>query len=330
MQNKLISLTQVLLNPSSDRTTLEKKLSDLARLFEMHSVVKIEPAPSEHKETLLEHGVALSPEGAARCLLEPYRTSHFLQGIHQAIKDHLSKFSHPIHILYAGTGPFGSLLIPLLPLFNHKKIQVTLLDYHEESLESVKRIVKAFHLENYIKSYTQADATIYQHPKNDPIHIIISETMTAGLEKEMQVPITLNLAPQLIDNGCFIPEEITVNALLINPENAFIQIGKNANWKETIDLGTVFRLNKSLACDFLHLKQQQSIPANEVCFPKQIKDGMQPFLSTEIIIYKTTKLSGYQSTLNHLIGFPAVDGKLAGRHIRLSYDLQKPLGLRAY
>ncbi len=87
-----------------------------------------------------------------------------------------------IEILYAGCGPFAPLALPLATQFTASQIRFTLLDIHSRSLESVKTIVQAFGMEDFVKEYVQEDATVFVHPA--PAHLIIIETMQRGLEKE--------------------------------------------------------------------------------------------------------------------------------------------------
>lgn len=63
------------------------------------------------------------------------RSKLFMSGIYQAICDVFERRDEggdrgheEVHILYAGTGPYGLLLVPILPLFAEKNIHVTLLE----------------------------------------------------------------------------------------------------------------------------------------------------------------------------------------------------------
>jgi len=67
--------------------------------------------------TITQKGKAVSMTTAAQCAEEYMRTQVFLRGVHQAIQDQLSQHKS-IHILYAGTGPFGLLVLPLLHAFS--------------------------------------------------------------------------------------------------------------------------------------------------------------------------------------------------------------------
>lgn len=161
--------------------------------------------------TIINGGIALSSQHALDCLGDHLRTVRFIKGIHQAIKDSIKKFTkQPIEIIYAGCGPAAPLIIPLLTLFKSKEISITLIDINNTSITSVKKIINVLRCEEYFKEYLLTDATTYKHDIDTPPHIIISETMDKGLIKEPQVRIMQNLAPQLIAEGVFIPQEINI------------------------------------------------------------------------------------------------------------------------
>jgi hypothetical protein len=159
----------------------------------------------------LKNGIALSIKNAADCIKDYKRTACFLRGIHKAIIECIKRFPNTeLNILYAGCGPYAPLLLPLLSLFKPEDINVTLIDINQSSIDSIKNIVVELGYEAYISSSIVANAIQYKHPDDTPLHIVITETMFHALTKEPQVAITQNLAPQLIDGGILIPEEINI------------------------------------------------------------------------------------------------------------------------
>lgn len=166
---------------------------------------------SLNKETITQGGIALSLTSARDCIKDPIRTVRFLKGIYEGVSTIKEKFKNEkITILYAGCGPLGTLIIPILHLFSPDDIEVILLDIHKQSIISVKKIIENLGYESYIKSFIVADATTYQHTKEKKLHIVITETMDRALINEPQVAITTNLSKQLHKNGILIPQEITV------------------------------------------------------------------------------------------------------------------------
>lgn len=326
-RDKLKTFTKILLDKNQSDDKLEAVVKQLATLFEENSCINKENNESFYIESALSNGLALSPDKAALCALEPLRVSYFLRGIYKAINDVLSNPSETVNILYAGSGPYGTLLIPLLPFFSSKDIQVTILDYHQTSLDSVKNIVGFFDLDEYIKDYVQADASVYKYPKDEPLHVVISETMTASLQKEMQVPITLNLSPQLIDGGVFIPENIALKGIYLNPKEAFIQMGSDAYWDKDKVFATVFEINKQKGIEYNFYLDKEYIPANKIALPKDIQKDFHPFLLTEITVYDDIKMDGFQCSLNHLLSFPSDGLEKKDSELELVYNLGENPGI---
>lgn len=162
-------------------------------------------------ETFLEGGVALASQYALDCLKDPLRTTRFIAGTYQAVKDQLDNSKdQKVNLLYAGCGPAAPLVLPFLHRFKTTELNITLLDITESSLKAAKKLVKKLKLDAYIQKYVLADAITYAHPKDQPLHLVVSETMDKGLYREPQVRIMQNLAPQLHINGVFIPERITL------------------------------------------------------------------------------------------------------------------------
>jgi hypothetical protein len=175
-------------------------------------------ASPDNVDTELPTGIALSPALAGSCLKDPIRVSVFLRGIEAAIREAQRRFSgQRIEILYAGTGPFAPLAIPLMTRFSHEEIRFTLLDIHERSVQAVRTLVDYFGLGAYARECITADATMYVHPAAEPLHIVMGETTQRALGKEPHLAIVRNLVPQLQPNGILIPERITIGLVLADP-----------------------------------------------------------------------------------------------------------------
>lgn len=163
-------------------------------------------------------GKALGPLWAAFCIRDFVRTQRFVRGLHAAVLAAKRIFSAgPVHILYAGTGPFASLALPLTTVFDPDEIQFTLLEIQPESVQLLTSTLEVFGLGPYVRQMVQADACVWQPAASDPIHIILTETMQTALEKEPQVAITTALSPFLEPAGFLIPEKISVRPGLLDP-----------------------------------------------------------------------------------------------------------------
>ena len=89
-------------------------------------------------DSLLDSGVAINPQAAAHCAVDYQRSVVFIRGIHAAINALKWRFPDTrLDILYAGCGPFATLLMPLLARFTPGELRIHLLDVHQRSLDSV-------------------------------------------------------------------------------------------------------------------------------------------------------------------------------------------------
>ncbi|HEY0244068.1 MAG TPA: class I SAM-dependent methyltransferase [Mucilaginibacter sp.] len=239
------------------------------------------------KDIFLTSGKAISTIKAAHCLREFERTRRFLRGINKAIHHLLGqKTSGKINILYAGCGPYATLLTPLTSRFTAEQLSFTLLDINPDSLDAVRALYESLGLLPYVKQFLLEDAITYRVTAADDFDIMLSETMLNALRKEPQVSIMANLIPQLKPGGLFIPQEITVNAALLNSGQemaSFFEAGKRP---ERMLVGTVYK---------------SGIPMK---YPEPVTLTMPPVtthrrlaLLTEINVYDNEKLGDYSCSL---------------------------------
>ncbi len=202
--------TDTLISCGNDFQKMKQSVDSLYGLFK--SITGIDFTNWSDGDIHLPSGKAISPEGAAHCLLEMKRTAIFLRGIKQAIDSKMGDGKEQVKILYAGCGPYATLITPLLHYYSADKISVTLLDINSVSLNSAEKLIKEFDLVDYFNQFVLTDAAIYKVDR--PYDIVISETMQAGLKNEPQVAITQNLIHQCKPDTIFIPEQITIDAYL--------------------------------------------------------------------------------------------------------------------
>ena len=191
MENKQVLVkilnrnTQLLLNCGDDVGLMKLAVDQTYKIYSQITGVKIDTIHQD-KDILLSSGKAISTAAAAHCLLEMKRTAVFLRGINKAIIQKLSQAADkPIRILYAGTGPYGTLLTPLLPLYASTELRVDMLDINRQSLIALHDLVDTLDISRYIDEVFCTDATTFTVSK--PYDIVISETMLACLKSEPQV-----------------------------------------------------------------------------------------------------------------------------------------------
>ncbi|HYP01531.1 MAG TPA: hypothetical protein VER76_15180 [Pyrinomonadaceae bacterium] len=221
----------------------DNRLNAAAGLYSLCSSITGIDEYSDHADDSdgirLPNGEAISPRDAARCVLDYSRTSKFLRGLYAAILEARKRFPDTtIEILYAGCGPFAPLAIPLTTRFSSAEIKFTLLDVHKRSLDAARRIFQVLGKSAFVRGYIQCDAASYQNDAPHVIHIVVVEAMQAALEKEPQVAITMNLAPQLCPGGIFLPERITINCYLCDPTKEFPAFVADVDGAESLPGGS--------------------------------------------------------------------------------------------
>ena len=180
---QLTDISKTILNIESSTKELEHALDAFAEMCS--DISGIEPSicyQAWSGDTLLSNGVAIDPKAAAYCVKDYQRSVAFMRGVYAALKSLRARANQqtPTKLLYAGCGPFATLLLPLLPLFDEQDLCITLLDIHEESLESVRRLIESMGLSRYKISTVCEDACSYRH--GELLDMIVVETMQKALE----------------------------------------------------------------------------------------------------------------------------------------------------
>ncbi|PKM17763.1 MAG: hypothetical protein CVV11_16780 [Gammaproteobacteria bacterium HGW-Gammaproteobacteria-15] len=283
----LVSFAKAILQADSAgvaKQLLDPVLHGLCQLTEL----ELHPAIFRDTEaTDTANGKAVSPITAAQCAEDPERSRVFMQGLYQAITDKVSRYNtakngRPVQLLYAGTGPFGWLLLPLLPLFSPAQLQVTLLDIHPQSMHRLTKLLQHFNVADRIAMQVVADATQWQPLPEQRFDLILSETMKHMLQQEPQVAIFSHLQQFLTPDGDLIPQQIILSAAL--------------RWAQQHHrLGELFRLSRSNAArlatgDTQLLQAQFTLPHFEA-------GPVDLALDTEIVIYSEHRLQQNQCQL---------------------------------
>lgn len=269
----------------------------------------------------LPSGKALSPVWAAHCALDFKRTRVFLRGILQAIEAMYLAFPHTqLHILYAGTGPFATIVLPLFPFLDPEKVQFTFLEISPQSIACLEKTLHAFGFEPWVKEIICADATSYQTDPANPPHIVVAEMLQAGLRREPQVAATLNLAPQMVAGGCLIPQNISVQAGLLHPGRNMERMTQQDGPSGAVFqlMGTVFELTKDTA-----LPEKGVFDSIQLAFPVDCYPGFtQIALFTTIQVFGSERLHYWDSGLTE----PVTIKSTGPEHITQVLDFQYQMG----
>lgn len=208
--SQLLDITKVFLQDNLDYLALTEAIQHYKEILQSLAPIDLENLENR-KDIQAKGGLAIGPAWAALCIDDMARTRQFVKGISQAINTVLSKKTDhtPVEILYAGTGPFATLVLCLLPRYTPQQIQLTLLEINPISFQAVQKVFEQLGLQAFVRDFIQENAVTY-HIKHTP-DIIISETMIRALDKEPQVAIMMNLLDQVGSTTLMIPQNIRLS-----------------------------------------------------------------------------------------------------------------------
>jgi hypothetical protein len=286
----LKSITETLLAGESSYLQIRNACTDLLDLFcRITGFDEADRFNNQHMQTA--GGQAVSPQSAAICIRDFIRTRVFMRGLREAILARLHENpGKPVHVLYAGTGPFATLLLPLVTIFDATQLKMQLLDINPASLSYLRRLIDHFKLQGYVEQLLETDAVTYRVPAHRQPDIIVSETMMPALKTEPQISIVVNLVGQC-PQALLVPQKIEITAALLS--------SKVADGKRVNCLQGLLTFTKESA---LVLAQK----ADEVIsFPSltlQIEKPPAPYWSrlvllTDIVVFNEEQLSFNQSGL---------------------------------
>ncbi|WP_270087448.1 hypothetical protein [Sphingobacterium sp. SYP-B4668] len=259
---------------------------------------------------ITQNGNAIGPLWAALCSREVLRTQRFLKGLHEAIQTLLNGREIPVQVLYAGTGPFATLAIPLMTQYTPSQLQFTLLEINPISFVKMQECISELGLESYIAAYHCCDASTWA-VENKQIDIVVSETMYNGLYREPQVSIMLNLLSQLPPTCIAIPKLIQIDLVAQEHHSLPLQ-----------SLSSLMTLDRKYMDDIIRHSGQArwQFPSVRVKIPNNPK--VKLFLQTNIQIYGNQKLGLNDSSLNLLRQFK-IPATCLGHNINIQYQISE-------
>ena len=242
---KLIEIADILLDENMHYGNLFSATTNYKEmLFEASQLTLGQDDVDENIYT--DSGNALGPKWASRCVDDIVRTRQFCMGVYKATLKKVLEKKGPVHIVYAGTGPFATLVLPLLTRFTSEEIKLTLLEINKVSLEGLFNVISFFEISDYIEAIDCCDATTYTIENPESVDIILTETLQKGLKEEPQVAISYNLMSQVSDQVILIPEDITLNLLLVDADKKTAhQTSFETHIEYYKNIGPLFSLNKT-------------------------------------------------------------------------------------
>ncbi|MCX2452035.1 hypothetical protein OQX61_12255 [Pedobacter sp. PLR] len=265
----------------------------------------------EHIQTL--NGNAIGAFWAAKCIREIFRTQRFSRALYSSVLGVIGQNRKPIHVLYAGTGPFAALALPIMMMLKPEDVQFTFLEINPESIEVLEEVIDLFDLHAYVKNIHQCDASLWDVPSSG-IDIVISETMSRALIAEPQVAIMLNLASQLPKEVVFLPEEIKVSLCKLSRDS-----------REPERIAELINFNKASIYSIIENSSMRNWNFNDQNIQTNISEGDQLYFMTEIRINDGNILNLNDSSLN-LLEKLKVNKKLGVINLNVKYALGKRPG----
>lgn len=292
IKEQLQSIAAVLRKPETDYYELKNALTVYEEI--VLRLAGVDYAQEDNRTDIhCENGKALGTTWAAMCIQDLVRTKVFVKGLFEAVEDVRRKKPGAVHVLYAGTGPFATLALPLMATLAPQQVKFTLLEINKQSFDCAKRVVETLGYGDHVVQMLCADATTVALPDAHSYDILLSETMQHALKKEQQVPIVLHLLGQLREDAILIPQCIQLDAALLDIKDATIDLPSfsEENCKR---LGSFFQLNRenlpALAQHTLHNgaihydKHTYKIPADA------LKEFNTVAVLTEIQVYKENRI----------------------------------------
>ena len=106
--------------------------------------------------------------------------------------------------------------------FSAQQLRVTLIDMQPGAAISLESLVEQMGIRDYIRDICCMDALDYD-ADGKAVDMVVLEAMQHGLSREGQFVLARHFANLLADDGCFIPQKITVNAALNRAQREFVE-----------------------------------------------------------------------------------------------------------
>jgi predicted RNA methylase len=297
IQHKIQSIATVLCKEELNFSELRDSIQRYQEV--LNGIVEIKKDDdSSRTDLFFTNGKAIGTRWAADCLQDAIRTKMFVKGITEAIEELKGKGAEPIHILYAGTGPFATLILPILASYSPQEVKCSLLEINPQSFEYMKNVIAKCGFEDHVVTFIQGDATQLRLKNANQIDVLVSETMQRGLESEQQVPIVMNLLNQLHEDVVLIPEKIELTACQLSADK-LATAETESSYCQRLD--KVFELSKEALNTTSHSVNEQGEIHFEVTRiktnPEFVEQFDELYVLTEIQVFQNTWIRSLESGL---------------------------------
>ncbi len=271
----------------------------------------------DEQPSALACGKALSALDAARCLLDHPRTTVLLRAVDAAIRRRLQQQPGPICLLYAGCGPFATLILPLLARYPAERLRVCLLDVHPQSLRSAEALCEAAGAADRLLPSLCGDAATLRLPPDLHVDLLLGELMQRALAHEPQLAVLANLLPQCAPDVVLVPARIRVSAALADIAREFEPDAERLR----IELGELMELSRRGLPALVTRLANGRIDCPDVVIPRAIPQGLALILRTRIEASEVDVLEDYDSGLSYPLVLHALGALRGGERFACRYRL---------
>lgn len=327
---KLKQIASVFLKNETDYLELTKTVEAFDKLVTESAGLNL--LDTTHRENIYANtGMSLGTSWAAMCIKDIIRTKKFIKGILEAVETVKDTKTGPVNILYAGTGPFATLLLPVLATYTPKEVQCVLLEINTKSFLMMQRLIENFGFKAHVKQFANEDATAYAIPADHDIDILVSETMQRALEHEQQVPIMMHLVPQLKPNAFIIPECVSLELGLMDI-GQFLSQRASAHEESYHKLGIFYELSKDHILKWFseHKKLEEVYHFPEATFKipnKSASKFRELVVRTEITVFDDTEILINESGLTTPLILDDLPKATEDLCVKIHYKVDKKPGL---
>ncbi len=329
-RDELLKIANVFKNEKIDFSELTVAINKYKEIIYALTNVDIHSDVSR-QDIHSSNGKAIGTTWAAMCLEDILRTKKFINGVFKAIEKLKKEGKKTIHVLYAGTGPFATLLLPVLAHYSSSELKVTLVEINTESFTFMKTLIEQLAFDEHVVAYKNEDATKLKIQDPENIDIVLSETLQRGLVVEQQVPITINLLKQIPQQILLIPESLALDICWMN-YNVFMNRSiENSEESYCLPIKRLIEINKNshdnLIFDFdnsnVQILAQEEI---EISPNQKQSDYNHLALITRIKVFEDEEILMNESGLTLPIFLKIPDVISEPQTLTISYKIDKKPG----
>lgn len=313
-------VSEILSTHKVDKKSLKIKLEFLFK-HQKKTFQKADISPALRTRQYISNcGLVMSPEQCITTQTDTLRVHAFIRAVDQALTSLRTEFEGPLHIVYPACGPFAPLLLPLIAYYHQhgtydeNDLCISLIDMQEGAVISLEALIQALGVSKFICGIHCQNATSFH--SDLPIHMVVLEAMQHGFSREGHLQIARHFANIMEPKGAFIPQEISVRAVLNIAQDEFVEQWKDKNIdveeqnmlqhyvEQRIELGEILRITPESLRSLNEKKLDENtslIECNNIKIPEIVEntDKQTMLICTRINTYGSECVGEYDSGITH-------------------------------